>query len=256
VSIHLREELDDQPLTLSKTKGRPMSGPKRKSVTVTIAVISSNHLVRLGLQQIIGTTHHIRLVGYAKNGVQADELIAREQPKVILIDMEPEIDVAGLIAKLKQNAPSSKIVLLSSFDEKERIREAFLLGVDGIVLKIQPPAVLIAVIESLSHAATEPTGGQGGGVTPFPSSVSLPPFGDTEPSALKWPGALTEREREVIGLIGQGLSNKDIADRLCISGITVRHHLTNIFDKLGVTTRQKLLIRAHQYGLVELTASA
>jgi DNA-binding NarL/FixJ family response regulator len=93
-------------------------------------------------------------------------------------------------------------------------------------------------------------------VSPFPSGAPLPPFGDTEPSALKWPGALTEREREVIRLIGQGLSNKDIADRLCISGITVRHHLTSIFDKLGVSTRQKLLIRAHQYGLVELTASA
>ena len=78
----------------------------------------------------------------------------------------------------------------------------------------------------------------------------------TEAYAAKWPGALTERERDVIVLIGQGLSNKDIANRLCISGITVRHHLTRIFDKLGVTSRQKLLIRAHQYGLVAPTASA
>lgn len=233
-----------------------MSGPKRKPATVTIAVISSNHLVRLGLQQILGTTHHIHLVGYAKNGIEADELIAREQPRVILIDMEPEIDVTGLLPKLKQNAPTSKIVLLSGIDDKERTREAFLLGVDGIVLKIQPPAVLIAVIESLCQVATEPTGGKGGGGAPFLSSTPIPSFSDTEPSALKWPGALTEREREVIALIGQGLSNKDIAGRLCISGITVRHHLTNIFDKLGVTTRQMLLIRAHQYGLVELTASA
>ena len=60
----------------------------------------------------------------------------------------------------------------------------------------------------------------------------------------------------MIVLIGQGLTNKDIANRLCISGITVRHHLTIIFDKLGVTSRQKLLIRAHHYGLVALTASA
>ena len=78
----------------------------------------------------------------------------------------------------------------------------------------------------------------------------------TESCAVKWPSALTERERAVIVLSGQGLSNKDIANRLCISGITVRHHLTSIFDKLGVTSRQKLLIRAHQYGLVSLTASS
>ncbi len=78
----------------------------------------------------------------------------------------------------------------------------------------------------------------------------------TESHAVKWPHALTERERAVTVLIGQGLSNKDIANWLCISGITVRHHLTSIFDKLGVRSRQKLLIRAHQYGLVALTASA
>ena len=72
----------------------------------------------------------------------------------------------------------------------------------------------------------------------------------------KWAGVLTEREREVIRLVSQGLSNKDIADRLCISSITVRHHLTNIFDKVGVSNRQKLLIRAHQYGLVGPMASA
>jgi DNA-binding NarL/FixJ family response regulator len=74
--------------------------------------------------------------------------------------------------------------------------------------------------------------------------------------SLQRSGSLTEREREIIALIGQGLSNKDIADRLCISVITVRHHLTNIFDKLGVATRQKLLIRAHQYGLVDFSVPA
>jgi DNA-binding NarL/FixJ family response regulator len=238
------------------TKGRHMSGPKRKPSTASLAVITSNHLVRLGLQQIIGTTDHIRFVGHAKCGTDADELIGRQQPQVIVIDMEPDIDIAGLIQRAKRAAPRSKLVLLSGFDDKERTKEALVTGVDGIVLKIQPPAVLIAVIEYLCQAAAEPTTDKGGGTNNFLPGVPVTPFGDAEPAAAKWPGALTEREREVIVLIGQGLSNKDIADRLCISGITVRHHLTSIFDKLGVTTRQKLLIRAHQFGLVELTASA
>ena len=76
------------------------------------------------------------------------------------------------------------------------------------------------------------------------------------PAPSSWPQGLTEREREIVQLIGQGLSNKDIADRLCISSITVRHHLTNIFDKLGVSNRQKLLLRAHQQGLVGSPALA
>ena len=65
---------------------------------------------------------------------------------------------------------------------------------------------------------------------------------------------MTKRERAVIALVGQGLSNKEIADCLRVSVSTVRHHLTSIFDKLGVTSRQTLLIRAHQFGLVELIA--
>ena len=233
-----------------------MSSSKRKPQNATLAVITSNHLVRLGLQQIIGTTHHIRFVGHAKGGAEADDMIGREQPQVVIIDMEPEIDVTGLIHKVKRSAPRTKLVLLCGFDDKERTKEAFLTGVDGIVLKIQPPAVLIAVIEYLCQATAEPTTDKGGGTDNFLSTASIPPFTATEPATVKWPDALTERERDVIALIGKGLSNKDIADRLCISGITVRHHLTSIFDKLGVTTRQKLLIRAHQFGLVELTASA
>jgi DNA-binding NarL/FixJ family response regulator len=232
-----------------------MSETKRKLSANTVGVISCNHLVRLGLQQIIGGTTHMRLVGHARSGAEFDDLIGKETPHVILIDMEPELDVGTLIQKIRQRAPISKIVLLSGFDDKERTREAFLLGVDGIVLKVQPPSVLIAVIDSLCEAIRNSVNDKGGEATTLVAN-SRPASFTTEPAALRRPDGLTEREREVIVLIGQGLSNKDIADRLCISGITVRHHLTSIFDKLGVTTRQKLLIRAHQFGLVELTASA
>ena len=233
-----------------------MNGLKRKSEAMTSAVVSSNYLMRLGLQQIIGTTHHIRLVGYARSGAEAKVLIAREQPQVVIVDMEPDLNISELICLLKNAAPASRIILLSGFDDKERTKEAFLLGVDGIVLKVQPPAVLISVIEYLCQPTGQALPDKGGSGTNLLPEGTNPAFGHSEAPILKWPAALTEREREVIVLIGQGLSNKDIADRLCISGITVRHHLTSIFDKLGVTTRQKLLIRAHQFGLVELTASA
>jgi DNA-binding NarL/FixJ family response regulator len=124
--------------------------------------------------------------------------------------------------------------------------------VDGVILNVQPPEVLIAYINSFfdipaeTLQAIEPTSHP-------PASKQAPKPGpsDPQPTAI-----LTERERDVIRLVGQGLSNKDIADHLCLSAITVRHHLTSIFDKLGVTTRQKLLIRAHQYGLVELSVPA
>lgn len=230
-----------------------MNTTRRRAIT--IAIVSNNHLVHWGLQRIVETTTSIRVVGQTCSGVKAEELIVREKPQVVLIDMEPEVDVTGLIGKMKSMVKDSKIILLCGFEDKERTREAFLSGVDGIVLKVQPSAVLIAAIESLGLAQAEPVS--------FPPTVPASPVMGapgsshvSEPFPIKWPSALTERERAVIVLIGQGLSNKDIADRLCISGITVRHHLTSIFDKLGVTSRQKLLIRAHQYGLVEITASA
>ena len=72
-------------------------------------------------------------------------------------------------------------------------------------------------------------------------------FNEVQPAARPaWPDALTEREREIIRLVGQGLSNKDIAYKLSISDSTVRHHMTSIFDKVGVPNRQKLLLHAHQ----------
>jgi DNA-binding NarL/FixJ family response regulator len=230
-----------------------MNNPRLQAIT--IAIVSNNHLVQLGLLRIVETANLIRVVGQSCCGVKAEELILQEKPQVVLIDMEPEIDVTGLIRKVKSVLHDSKIILLCGFEEKERTREAFSSGVDGIVLKVQPPAVLIAAIESLglgqADPASLPTAASVSTVTGPPRSSQV-----TEPYPVKWPSALTERERDVIVLIGQGLSNKDIADRLCISGITVRHHLTSIFDKLGVSSRQKLLIRAHQYGLVALTASA
>ena len=230
-----------------------MTLTKRRAIRIVI--VSNNHLVQLGLQQVLEMAKRIRVAGRCIGGPKAEELVRREKPQVVLVDMEPEVDIIGVIRKLKAVVQDSKIILLSGFADKERTREAFASGVDGIVLKVQPPAVLIAAIECLCPIQTmpahEPTATDG--LTEAGTTLSSPV---TESCAVKWPSALTERERDVIVLVGQGPSNKDIANRLCISGITVRHHLTSIFDKLGVTSRQKLLIRAHQCGLVALTASA
>ena len=160
--------------------------------------------------------------------------------------------VQDMTLTIKEAVPAIKIILLAGIDESESTRQALACGVDGLVLKIQPSPVLIATIDYLAHATMPVT-------LPIELSASrvkrgltssLPASPPHTSAPMKWPEGLTEREREVVRLISEGLSNKDIADRLCISSITVRHHLTNIFDKLGVSNRQKLLIRAHQHGLV------
>ncbi|MCC2641221.1 MAG: putative Response regulator, LuxR family [Nitrospira sp.] len=234
-----------------------MDGVKQGSTATTVGIISSNYLLRLGLEKIVEAEGWIRLIGDIADTMNIDDMIARQQPHLMIIDMEMGRDAIELIQKIKSSAPHIKILVLSGLHDTECTRHAFGFGIDGIVLKMQPSAVLIATIKHLAIPAGEIAQSTGSGAGS--SMIRIPdvsPQVAVNPCQTKWPCTLTEREREVIRLISQGLSNKDIAERLYISSITVRHHLTNIFDKLGVSNRQKLLIRAHQYGIVELTASA
>lgn len=234
-----------------------MNGTEKRTGTTAVAILSSNYLLRLGLQRIVENEKWIRLIGHAANAVALDALLTREQPHIIVIDTEIAPDVTGLIQKIKLTGPI-RVILLSGLQDSECTRQAIDFGVDSIVLKVQPSAVLIATIQYLSQIAEEAVLQTAEETTHQKSiqvsNVIVEPASTACPT--RWPDGLTEREREVVQLISQGLSNKDIADRLCISSITVRHHLTSIFDKLGVSNRQKLLLRAQQYGLVGSRALA
>lgn len=235
-----------------------MSGIEEERSATVVAIASSNYLMRLGLQQIMEVEKWIRLIGPAANETLLDEMLIHEQPHIVIVDTEVASDVTGFIRKIKIAAPRIRIILLTGLHDPECTRQAIDFGVDGIVLKVQPSAVLLATIEHLARSDREylqPVRNEAAQLT-LSKALSVPATLTRNPYQGKWPEGLTEREREVIRLVGQGLTNKDIADRLCLSSITVRHHLTNIFDKLGVSSRQKLLIRAHQFGIVELTAQA
>ncbi|MGC4097200.1 MAG: response regulator transcription factor [Nitrospira sp.] len=221
------------------------------TTTTVVAIVSTNYLLRLGLQRIVEAEKWIRLIGQTVHGAHIDAILAIERPDVVIIDTESGAAVADLIQQIKAAATGVKTILLSGFDDVECTRQAFQSGVDSIVLKVQPSAVLLATIAHLARSSQEVASTLGGKsalpVAPFQKDP--PSLSPRTPSLTKQPDGLTERECEVVRLISEGLSNKDIANRLCISSITVRHHLTSIFDKLGVSNRQKLLIRAHQNGL-------
>ncbi len=230
-----------------------MSGTEEGRPQTVVAVVSNNYLLRLGLQKIVEDETWIRLIGHPAHGFIFDDLLKSELPHIVILDTESDHKVQDMIRTLKEAVQGIKIILLAGIDESESTRQALACGVDGLVLKIQPSPVLLATIGYLAHTTMPVT-------LPMELSTSQLKRGLTTslptPPPTKWPDGLTEREREVVRLISEGLSNKDIADRLCISSITVRHHLTSIFDKLGVSNRQKLLIRAHQHGLVRPPALA
>lgn len=215
---------------------------------LTIAIISGHHVVCLGLQKIFESRETPRFLVRPYQRMTPDVLLPENRPDLIILDMETERDVTGTIKQVKEAALQIKILLFSGFENKERMREAMEYGGDGVILKVQPPKVLLAAIDTLYSPFPTPTFPERNGtrladLREVAKTHSTIETRETRPTV--WPDALTGREREVIGLVRQGLSNKDIAYRLSISDSTVRHHLTSIFDKVGVPNRQKLLVHAH-----------
>ena len=217
-----------------------MTDTSAEMPVLTIAILSSQCLVWLGLQKILESHATVPMVVLPHLWRPSNRPPAENPPDVFILDLETERDTLGAINQIRESASTSKIVLLCGLEDKDRMREAFAAGVDGIILKVQPPAVVLAVIEALYAPSIPhvPAGRLGLGI-PFMKTV------EADPQQLAWPEALTEREREIICLVRQGLSNKDIAYKLSISDSTVRHHMTSIFDKVGVPNRQKLLVHAH-----------
>ncbi|MFO0699190.1 MAG: response regulator transcription factor [Nitrospira sp.] len=223
-----------------------MTGTSMAIPPLTIAVMSRQYLIYLGLQNMFERTETFHVVLHLHPWKIPAALQAETRPDVFILDMENEPDAIDMIKQIRESAPYSKIVLLNGFEEPERMRKVFASGVDGIILKVQPPPVVRVVIEALYAPLAPPEHAERHGEGKRDLGAIFKQAVETEaPSA--WSDALTEREREIIRLVEQGLSNKEIAYRLSISVSTVRHHMTNIFDKVGVANRQKLLIHTHQF---------
>ena len=220
-----------------------------------MVLVSYNHLTRAGLQGILQNAPEITLIGESNGGMHAYALIQEMTPDCVIIDLESDTTSLESVQFYKQLSPQTRVILFAGWNDIERARAAIGIGADGIVLKCQPSSVLLAMIEGEKKASPVIAVGLFE-AQPEPDNNIKQPVRKAPVEQIPSVDSLTERERSVIALIGQGLSNRDISDRLSISDITVRHHLTRIFGKLGVATRQKLLISAHPLGLVELRSPA
>jgi len=186
---------------------------------------------------------------------QAVETVVREKPQVVVIDLKlVDADTSALIRALRTAAPDLRILVLSGLNDETLTRGALVAGAEGVVFTIQPAAVLFAAIESLCGGvprsmASGPAQSSAGLISYRPSARS------NDLNRAGFIESLTSREREVLQSLAKGFTNVEIADRLCISETTVRHHFTAIFSKLHVSNRQQLLITAHRQGLVEFGTS-
>lgn len=232
-----------------------MNDPRPSHAPITVGIVSKNHLVRIGLHATLTSQANMQLVGEATGALEAEKLVARTHPRVLVIEMEPDIDSKELIRAVKTSVPTTRIIVISGIEETPHGAGSVSSWIDGIVLTMQPPVVLLATIHHVCCLRTTTTAYDRNARCHLTQMEQTAAEDAPQYLSTKSPGAsLTGREREIIELIGQALSNKDIADRLCISSITVRHHLTSIFGKFDVNSRQQLLLRAYEYGLVKLTA--
>jgi len=215
-------------------------------------IVGESYITRAGLRQILESQSNILVLGEIKTGnVNGLDVFREQHPDIVLIDLEPKgADGLSWISKVRKYLIGTVCLIIIDLGDDRRARKAIELGAAGIVLKMQPPSVLITTIENLCGRLVEYVGLRK--VEPDVRSIHKVHSRENSQSHNAKTESLTERERGIITLIGGGLKNKEIAERLYISDITVRHHLTNIFMKLGVSDRQKLLILAHQHGLARL----
>ncbi len=222
-----------------------MSSAERE--TIRVLIIDDHALVREGMRMIIETRPQFKIVGEAGNRIDALTVAAREQPDVILLDLLLD-DENGLdlIAELLVAARQARILIVTGLNSPEEQYQAVRMGAMGVVLKGQSPEVLIRAVESV-HAG-EVWLEQAMTVRLLSEMLN---GGELEKAdqELNKIARLTAREREVVSLVGECLRNKQIAGRLFISEVTVRHHLTSIFNKLEVTDRLELAMYAYQHGL-------
>jgi DNA-binding NarL/FixJ family response regulator len=233
---------------------KPLPIQESNTRFLRVALVISNTVMRMGLHMILKTHPFTSEVDDVPLGANAVEFVVRKKPKVIIVDVElADTDTSELIRKLRAAAADSYIVVLSGLDDTKLTREALAAGADGVVLTIQPPAVLFAAIESLCGSAAGSMD-----IRPAQSAISL----ISDRSSVRTNDrtqagvneSLTSRELEIIHFLAKGLKNKQIAERLYISETTVRHHFTAIFSKLHVSNRQQLLLAAHRQGLIEFGA--
>jgi two-component system nitrate/nitrite response regulator NarL len=214
---------------------------------IRIVIIDSHTLERAGLRLIIEGHTGFRVVGEAGDAKKGLEIVTSHKPDIVLLKLDPVSSIGlDIIRKLSMASNRSRVILLARPDEAQVLIKAVQEGVLGIVLKTQSPEMLIKAIRKV-HAGEvwierSMIANLLSGLTNAQRLISQDPT--TESIAL-----LSRRERQVIQQIGQGLKNFQIAKQLSLSETTVRHHLTSIYEKLGVSDRLELLVFAHRNGL-------
>ena len=227
---------------------------------IRILLADDHPIVREGLRAVLETQPDFEVVAEAASGDEAVRQALTVQPDILLLDLEmPTMDGVEAIRHLRQQRPTSRIIVFTAFDNDERIIHAVQAGANGYLLKGSPreeifqairitmqggsllqPVVASKLLRHVGHVGHQPT-------APIHSSPLPHTLTNTPPFEM-----LTERELEVLNLLAQGMPNKEIAAQLVISERTAKFHVSSIMGKLGATNRTEAVALAAQKGLITL----
>jgi DNA-binding NarL/FixJ family response regulator len=208
-----------------------------------VIICDDQAIVRDGLTMLLKLEPDIQIIGTASEGATAVELVDKENPDLVLMDLKmPILNGVEATRQIKTKHPEIKVLVLTTYDDDQWIFDAIHAGASGYLLKDTPRDELIKAIR-----------GTVAGKTYVDPSIAGKVLGQvhsrqTQPSTLVT-AKLTERELDILRLIAKGLSNIDISEQLYLSEGTIRNHVSSILSKLGVSDRTQAAVIAIQHGL-------
>ena len=204
-----------------------------KANPIRVILADDHELVLEGLQALLQNEDDFQVVATAKDGVKLMEAVYQYTPDVVVLDlMMPHLRGISCLARIRQEGLAVRVLVLTAFSDGESMLEALEQDADGFALKTDPPNQIIAAIRQVAH-----------GQIVFPRMVRQWLTERQRPSGRN---ELSERENAVLLLVAEGMTNAQIADRLTVSESTVKFHLQNIFEKLGVTNRTEAAAVYHR----------
>lgn len=208
---------------------------------IRVLIADDHAIVRTGLREVLANADDIELVGEASDGAEAVQLCRERSPDVVLMDLSmPVLDGIEATRLARDAAPDARVVVLTSFSDRERILQALDAGAVGYLLKDAEPAEILAGIQAAARGESP--------LAPKAAATILQARSERRPGE-----ELSEREQQILALVGAGLPNKLIAQRLGISEKTVKAHLTNVFRQIGVFDRTQAALWAKEHGFTSET---
>lgn len=223
---------------------------ENKSNKVRTLIADDHTIFREGLRRLLESEAEFEIVGEAADGAEAVALVQQTTPDILLLDLAmPRMPGLEALREITELGASTRVILLTAAVEKRQIIEALQVGARAIVMKDAATQTLIKAIETVMKGqywvGREP-------ITDMVQYLRTQTAAATSSKAKTY--GLTRREVEILGTIVAGLSNKEIAQKFSLSEDTVKHHLTNIFDKVGVSSRLELALFAINNRVLEAEA--